>query len=67
MSSFERPERSVRATGALFMRIPRLLMPYVLYEAALSRPRVSCNGAELAGMERDRGKMFRFPGFVGSW
>ncbi len=37
---------------------------YVLYEAALSRPCVSCNGAELAGMERELGEMFRLPGFA---
>ena len=39
----------------------------VFYETAFSSPCVSGDGTELAGMECDRGKMFRFPGFVGSW
>ena len=36
MSSFERPERSVRASGALFMRIPRLLMPSPFTSCSMS-------------------------------
>ena len=74
MSSFERLERSARVTGTLFIEdappadsvtVYKLLN--VFYETAFSSPCVSGDGTELAGMECDRGKMFRFPGFVGSW
>ena len=39
----------------------------VFYETAFSSPCVSRNYERVLGLECDRGKMFRFPGFVGSW
>lgn len=74
MSSFERLERSARVTGTLFMRMPRLLIPSPFTSCSMSfmrrlfpAPVFPAMAQSSPGMECDRGKMFRFPGFVGSW